>query len=261
MKKYTNYFRLIILLSILASFSVGLVFDLVTYTYLPHGKSYSTAELVQNPKKTTTLLLAKFAFASSIKTKSANFEFNLKKNSSIVNSFSVIVPIGPSNFYSGYNGFSVADIPLTPGDYSISEVPKKGWDNFYANCVMNESIDPIGLNFTVAEGDGVYCYFDNAQENVNPPVLSAISPAEVPAGTKSVIITLTGSNFSEGSMAIIFDSRDVNNDIPLTSARISDTEMKANIVFNQLEKPRWLAIAVVNPTPGGVSNIKLFQVK
>ncbi|MCX6291107.1 MAG: hypothetical protein NT126_05020 [Bacteroidetes bacterium] len=79
----------------------------------------------------------------------------------------------------------------------------------------------------------------------NPsPVLSSITPSSATAGTSSISITLTGSNFVTGSV--------VNwNGSALSTTYVSATQLTAIVPSANLVAAGTASVTVFNPTPGG----------
>lgn len=76
------------------------------------------------------------------------------------------------------------------------------------------------------------------------PVLTALSPALVQAGTTGVTLTVTGSGFNSGSTVYI-------NGTAATTTYVSATELTASVSDATIANFGWVPVTVSNPTPGG----------
>ncbi|MEI8133090.1 MAG: IPT/TIG domain-containing protein, partial [Leptolinea sp.] len=85
------------------------------------------------------------------------------------------------------------------------------------------------------------------------PSLTSILPLSVSAGSPSFLITITGTNFMNGS--VIYFGK-----VPLTTTQVNLTTLEATVPAALLASPnKKLAIKVVNPKPGGgTSKVKNF---
>jgi len=76
------------------------------------------------------------------------------------------------------------------------------------------------------------------------PMLSAISPAAIEAGSSDTVITVTGSGFTSGTSVILGSTA-------LTTTYTSPGTVAATVPAAQLASLGWAAITVSNPAPGG----------
>lgn len=76
------------------------------------------------------------------------------------------------------------------------------------------------------------------------PSLSTIAPTGAIAGSMAVGLTLLGSNFESGASVLW-------NGTPLSSSRVSATEMTATVPMGDLISAGTAQVTVVNPSPGG----------
>ncbi len=80
---------------------------------------------------------------------------------------------------------------------------------------------------------------------VNPaPTLTAISPANIVAGSEGFALALTGTNFLSNSSVKL-------NGIPIASQLVSSSRMIAVVTANQIAAPGSISVVVSNPPPGG----------
>jgi hypothetical protein len=80
---------------------------------------------------------------------------------------------------------------------------------------------------------------------LNPaPALTAISPANLAAGSADTTLTLSGDGFAAQSVAQA-------NGTALTTSVVSDTQLTAIVPSAMLTSARTLSVTVENPTPGG----------
>ncbi len=87
------------------------------------------------------------------------------------------------------------------------------------------------------------------------PVLTAVSPSEVPAGSPATTIVLTGANFVPGATAVLGTTS-------LATQFVSATQLSALVPATELAASATLTVKVVNPAPGGgASNALPFVVK
>jgi hypothetical protein len=82
------------------------------------------------------------------------------------------------------------------------------------------------------------------------PTLSAISPAGIVSGSSDTTITLTGANFTSGSIVLL-------NGTALITNFSSSTELSATVPQADLANLGWAAISVSNPSPGGGTSSSL----
>jgi len=82
------------------------------------------------------------------------------------------------------------------------------------------------------------------------PTLSAISPPVIVSGSSDTVITLTGTNFTNGSTVLL-------NGTALSTSFSSNTELTATVPQADLANLGWAAISVSNPTPGGGTSASL----
>lgn len=79
----------------------------------------------------------------------------------------------------------------------------------------------------------------------NPqPVIGAIAPASVIAGSTDTLISVTGANFSSGSAILVGGTA-------LSTNYVSATRLTATIPSSQLTTLGWLPVTVSSPAPGG----------
>gem|GEM_PF-4482992 len=91
--------------------------------------------------------------------------------------------------------------------------------------------------------------------STNPiPTLTNLSPSWVEAGSGDFLLTVTGSNFVNGSLIRW-------NDGALATTWISDTQLSANISASKVAAPGTASVTVFSPTPGGgVSSPQTFTI-
>jgi uncharacterized repeat protein (TIGR01451 family) len=76
------------------------------------------------------------------------------------------------------------------------------------------------------------------------PLLSAISPSLVQAGSGAVTLTVTGSGFNSASTVNI-------NGTALSTTFVSATELTAEVESSMISNYGWVPVTVNNPSPGG----------
>jgi hypothetical protein len=76
------------------------------------------------------------------------------------------------------------------------------------------------------------------------PLLSAVSPNFVQAGSSSFALTVNGAGFNEESTVNLGST-------PLTTTYASATQLTATVSASQIANYGWAAITVTNPAPGG----------
>lgn len=76
------------------------------------------------------------------------------------------------------------------------------------------------------------------------PVLTAVSPAAVDAGSVATLVTLTGSSFVAASEVLV-------NDVAIATTFVSATQLTATLSAAQLATAGTLSIRVRTPAPGG----------
>jgi YD repeat-containing protein len=164
-----------------------------------------------------------------------------------------IVTLDPSHAVAGTQGLDI-NISAT-GFINTTMVYVNGTERSYTRISSTEII--LSLSSADLETGG---YIKIAASNpppgggmsnsaqftvLNPvPVLSAISPDTVTAGSSGFTLSLTGSNFSS-TTAVYFN----NNPIPATF--ISSTQIDITIASSEITTPGTYSVKVFNPAPGG----------
>lgn len=94
----------------------------------------------------------------------------------------------------------------------------------------------------------------------NTPVLTSLSPEDVPVGVPGVTVTLTGTNFVPGSSVAFNSGVPGRNFAPLVGSR-SATQLSVTVPSSALEVAGSYQVMVVNPSPGGSSQTRTFTVR
>jgi hypothetical protein len=76
------------------------------------------------------------------------------------------------------------------------------------------------------------------------PTLTAVTPVAIVSGSSDTQITLSGNNFSSGSVVFL-------NGTALATSFNSTTELTATVPAANLTRLGWAALSVANPAPGG----------
>ncbi len=83
---------------------------------------------------------------------------------------------------------------------------------------------------------------------MGPPILTSLNPDTVIVGGPSFTLTITGSNFVNGAVARV-------NDVDRLTQFVSDTELRATILAQDIVETGTVSVTVRNPDPNtGVSN-------
>jgi hypothetical protein len=171
-----------------------------------------------------------------------------------------IVSLAPNNIAAGQPTFT-----LTVTGYNFTPASIIEWNNlplqsvFQTQNIMTALISPILIQnpgvvsvtiFTPQPGGGVAqpALTFTVNPTISPvPVISSLNPSSVLAGSNTTQITVTGTNFVQGSqIALNGNNRTTTFDTPTTltmSLEPDDASASGN-----------LQIVVVNPPPGGGSS-------
>jgi trimeric autotransporter adhesin len=76
------------------------------------------------------------------------------------------------------------------------------------------------------------------------PLISAISPNFLQAGSSAFTLTVTGADFNEGSTVNLATT-------PLATTYVSATQLTAAVTSSEIANYGWAAVTVSNPSPGG----------
>jgi hypothetical protein len=77
-----------------------------------------------------------------------------------------------------------------------------------------------------------------------PPVLTSMSPTEIPAGHPTLMVTLRGSNLAVGAQAYL-------GAVALPTQVVSPTEAVITVNANLLVNQGTFSLTLINPAPGG----------
>ena len=108
--------------------------------------------------------------------------------------------------------------------------------------VQGSSTDPDATNNTASVSVAVTGETYNLK-----PLLSAISPNAVKAGSADTTLTLTGSNFASGSQVMLGSTA-------LTTKFVSATQLTATVPAANVTSIGWANVSVTTPAPGGGSS-------
>lgn len=171
-----------------------------------------------------------------------------------------IVSLAPNNIAAGQPTFT-----LTVTGYNFTPASIIEWNNlplqsvFQTQNIMTALISPVLIQnpgvvsvtiFTPQPGGGV------AQPaltfTINPttspvPVISSLNPSSVLAGSNATEITVTGTNFVQGSQIALNGSN-------RTTTFDSPTTLTASLEPNDVSASGNLPVVVINPPPGGGSS-------
>jgi hypothetical protein len=127
----------------------------------------------------------------------------------------------------------------TSATVTVSAIPSTSGTLAGAATVSATSYDPTTTNNQATTSTVVSGSLYGAV-----PLISAISPNFVQAGSSDFTLTVTGIGFNEGSTVNLGST-------PLTTTYTSATQLTATVSASRIANYGWAAVTVTNPAPGG----------
>ena len=145
---------------------------------------------------------------------------------------------------------SAGPLNLDAGSYTITESNPGGWQLNQAFCDQPYTQGPNGLTgVSILSNQTTTCTFNNTF--LSAPTISSISPNTAVAGSSSVTMTVTGSNFTSGAVVTF-------NGSSLATTFISATQLRATVPTANLTAAGTFAVGASEST--GNSNTVTFTV-
>jgi hypothetical protein len=155
----------------------------------------------------------------------------------------IINSVTPSQGSCGTGAEFICDLGSmangTSATVTVSATPSTSGTLAGAATVSSTSYDPTTTNNQATTSTVVSGSLYGAV-----PLLSAISPNFIQAGSSDFTLTVTGIGFNEESTVNLGST-------PLTTTYTSATQLTATVSASQIANYGWAAVTVANPAPGG----------
>ncbi len=193
------------------------------------------------------------SFSSSV----TNLDLTIPDSATQVIPAPILSSISPSSANAGSSAFTLT---LTGSSFVNSSVAQWNGVALTTTYISNTQLTAIVPAATVLNtGSANITVFNPAPGggtssiqlfsiNYPAPVLTAISPSSVTAGSSGFTMVLTGSNFSNTSVAQW-------NGISLTTSFVSSSQLNATVPPSNVVNTGTTAITVFTPAPGGGTSI------
>src|ERR1017187_8236582 len=188
---------------------------------------------------------------------------SLSPNFSIAGAATLTMTVSGTNFVAPVY-YQEAAIPGSQVQWTVGNVVTPLATTFVSSYQL-AAVVPSALLAAAGTAAVTVAQASNATSNALPfsvivpaPVISAISPPSVPAGSNALALTVTGANFV-GYPAQYGQSIVSLNGAALTTTYVGSGVLTAAVPANLLTSPAQYSVQVTNPG-GAVSNVVTFTV-